>query len=227
MNALDPAAPSHPAVLVMAKAPLPGTVKTRLHPLLGPERCAELQSRLIRHTTELTTGRCLRTYVAYAPADAYRAMSELVPRGVHLLPQRGADLGQRLTDAVGAVFGRGAGPLVVLGTDAPTLTGRHLAAGFTALDGGSDVVLGPALDGGYYLIGMRRPYTRLFGLPPGLWSGDQVLSSTLALAEQEGLTTRLLPALRDLDTPADAAALLDDPRVPACIAAALRAVEVA
>ncbi|GAU66956.1 hypothetical protein SSP35_04_00350 [Streptomyces sp. NBRC 110611] len=68
-----------PAVLVMAKAPLPGKVKTRLHPLLGPERCARLQSRLIQYTTAVTRAARLRTYVAYDPTDAYGVIKELVP----------------------------------------------------------------------------------------------------------------------------------------------------
>lgn len=111
---------------------------------------------------------------------------------------------------------------MVLGTDAPTLTGDHLTAAFAALEGGSDVVLGPAFDGGYYLIGMRAPHTGLFGIDPALWSTEKVLTATLALAERKRLSTQLLSPLRDLDTPDDAAALLDDPRLPADIAALLR-----
>ncbi|MGR8009501.1 TIGR04282 family arsenosugar biosynthesis glycosyltransferase [Streptomyces hypolithicus] len=212
---------SIPAVLVMAKAPQPGRVKTRLHPLLGPRRCAELQRQLIQHTTALTKPQGLRTHVAFDSADTFREISELVPTEAQLLHQVGGDLGQRVADAVETVSGWGAGPLVAVGTDAPTLTGSHLAAAFGALEDGFDTVLGPALDGGYYLIGMRAPCTRLFGIDSGLWSGDQVLAATLAIAERENLSTHLLTPLRDLDTPDDAAAHLDDPRLPARIAALL------
>ncbi|NUR05215.1 MAG: glycosyltransferase [Streptomyces sp.] len=223
--AVGPGPAASPAVLVMAKAPLPGTVKTRLHALLGSRGCAELQSALLAHTVELTAG--WPTFLAYDPPDAEDAVRCLVPPGVRLLPQRGSGLGERLAAAVEDVCTLRPGPVVVLGTDAPTLTADRLAAAFTALDSGHDVVLGPALDGGYYLIGMRRPQTRLFGLDPALWGGDQVLASTLAIADRAGLRTVLLPPLRDLDTPEDAAVLLGDPLLPARIAAALSPAEVA
>ncbi|MEU3199374.1 TIGR04282 family arsenosugar biosynthesis glycosyltransferase [Streptomyces sp. NPDC006996] len=213
-----------PAILVMAKAPRPGTVKTRLHPLLGPLRCAELQAGLIRHTMELTTVHTPWTYLACAPADGGDTIGTAVPAGVRLLLQRGEDLGRRLAAAVTDAFVDGAGPLLVIGTDAPTLTGDHLAAAFAALEN-HDVVLGPALDGGYYLIGLRAPHTSLFGLGSDVWSTDRVLTATLGVARREGLSVGLLCPLRDLDTPEDAAALLVDPALPAPIAALIQPVE--
>lgn len=216
--------PRTPSVLVMAKAPRPGTVKTRLHPLLGPLRCAVLQAELISHTLELTTSMGVRTYLAYAPGEGEDSTCALLPPGVRLIVQRGTDLGQRLTSAVVEAFADGAGPLLVIGTDAPTLTGDHLSAALTSLEH-KDVALGPALDGGYYLIGMRRPHTRLFGLDPAWWSTDQVLATTRALAAEDGLSVELLHPLRDLDTPEDAAALLAGPLMPARIAALLQPME--
>ncbi|GAA2494713.1 TIGR04282 family arsenosugar biosynthesis glycosyltransferase [Streptomyces gobitricini] len=218
-------APGHggaPAILIMAKPPRPGTVKTRLHPLLGPARCAALQAELIRHTIELATAHTPRRYLAYAPDVGGDATA--VPAGVRFLLQRGEDLGQRLAAAVTDAFADGARPLLVVGTDAPTLTGDHLTAAFTALES-HDVALGPALDGGYYLIGMREPHTSLFSLGPDVWSTDRVLAATRALARGEGLSVALLRPLRDLDTPEDAAALLPDPALPAPIAALLQPVE--
>ncbi|MFH0241452.1 TIGR04282 family arsenosugar biosynthesis glycosyltransferase [Streptomyces sp. HK10] len=210
-----------PAVLVMAKEPRPGTVKTRLHPLLGPARCAGLQAELIRHALETVASLGLRTYLAYTTGDGPAAARDPAPPAVRMLTQRGGDLGRRLAAATGEAFADGAGPLLVIGTDAPTLTGDLLAAALTALDG-RDVVLGPALDGGYYLIGTHAPHPRLFGLDPAWWSTDKVLAATLALAAGQGLRTELLSPLRDLDTPGDAAALLRDPLLPPRIAALLR-----
>ncbi|THA27932.1 glycosyltransferase [Streptomyces sp. RKND-216] len=214
----------------MAKAPQPGTVKTRLHPLLGPEGCAALQAELIRHTLALTTGHGLRSHLAHAPADARNALAALVPANVELRPQRTGALGLRLAAAVEDVFASGAGPLLVMGTDAPTLTAGHLTTALQALES-RDVVLGPARDGGYYLIGMNRPQTGLFALEPDLWGGDRVFAATRALAEDEGLTIAALPELRDLDTPEDAAAHLDafstgaDGEFPTRVAAMLRPAE--
>ncbi|MER7895048.1 TIGR04282 family arsenosugar biosynthesis glycosyltransferase [Streptomyces sp. NPDC096046] len=213
-----PAPTGAPAILVMAKAPRPGTVKTRLHPLLGPRRCGQLQAELIRHTLEPAAARTPRTYLAYAPADGEDGISTAVPTGVRVLRRRGADLGQRLAAAVTDAFTDGAGPLLVIGTDAPTLTGDHLTTAFTALKS-HDVALGPALDGGYHLIGLRAPHTSLFALDSDAWSTDRVLVATRALARREELSVGLLPALRDLDTPEDAAALLPDPALPAPVAA--------
>lgn len=224
--------PGTPAVLVMAKAPRPGKVKTRLHPLLGPERCALLQAELIRHTVQLLAAQQVRTYLAYASTGPEDVTNIGGPPfdGVRLLTQRGADLGERLTAATAEAFADGAGPLLVIGTDAPALTSDHLSAAFAALEH-TDLVLGPALDGGYYLIGMRSPHTRPFDLDPTLWGTDQVLAATRARAAEHGLNVHLLPALRDLDTPEDAAALLADrsraccgegPPLPRSIAALLR-----
>ncbi|WND39760.1 TIGR04282 family arsenosugar biosynthesis glycosyltransferase [Streptomyces sp. BB1-1-1] len=220
-------APAHmgvPAILVMAKAPVPGTVKTRLHPLLSPQRCGRLQAELIRHTLALATAHTPRTYLAYAPRDGEDAIGTTVPDGVRRLLQRGDDLGQRLAAAITDAFADGAGPLLVIGTDAPTLTPGHLTAAFTALED-RDVALGPALDGGYYLIGLRAAHTSVFALPPDLWSTDRVLAATRTRARADGLGVRLLSPLRDLDTPEDAAALLPDPALPAPIAALLQPVE--
>lgn len=210
-----------PTVLVMAKAPLPGRVKTRLHPMLGPCRCAELQAALIRHAVELVGGLGFDTSLAFHPAGERERVRRLVPDQVALLPQRGDHLGQRLAAAVDDVRARRPGPVVVLGTDAPTLTGGALTAAVTAL-AAADVVLGPAVDGGYYLIGMRGPHTGLFDLDPALWGGDQVLTATLAAAAERRLRAELLAPVRDLDTPGDAVALLGDPLLPAPIADLLR-----
>lgn len=220
-------APAPPAVLVMAKAPYPGRAKTRLQPLLAAQGCARLQAELLQHTVTLATGHGLRTYVAYDPPGAREVMSDLLPAGMPLLPQRAGHLGQRMTAAVEHVFLFGPGPLLVIGTDAPTLTDGALDRALGTLRAGSDVVLGPALDGGYYLIGMRAAHTRLFGIDPALWSGPHVLDATLARAEEARLDVALLGKLRDLDTPEDAAALLTDPLLPSRIADLLTCEDVA
>lgn len=213
------------SVLVMAKSALPGTVKTRLHPLLGPDGCAALQTALIRHVTRLATGRGRSTFVAFDPPGELDGLRALVPAEVRLIPQRTGHLGDRLVAAVRDVVAHvGTGPVVVLGVDAPTLTPQLLDAAFAAINqpsDGPDAVLGPALDGGYYLIGLRRPHVELFDIDPRLWGGSGVLAATLSLADRHGLRTWQLPSLRDLDTPDDARALLADPRLPTHLAALL------
>lgn len=215
--------PGRPAVLIMAKAPRPGTVKTRLHPLLGPDGCAALARQLIRHAASAATAAGeVTVFTAVHPPDAIAEVAGLVPGTVRLLGQRGASLGERLANAASEVFARGHRPVLVIGTDAPALTPGLLAQAFRMLVNGQDVVFGPARDGGYYLAGLSYPAPEVFALDAGLWGGDRVLAASLAAARRAGLAARLLPGLRDLDTPADAQALLADPLLPPAIASALR-----
>jgi rSAM/selenodomain-associated transferase 2/rSAM/selenodomain-associated transferase 1 len=218
-----PGIPGQPAVLIMAKAPRPGTVKTRLEPMLGPDGCAALAGRLLRHTVSVALAAGgVAVFTAVDPPDAVTEVASLVPAGVRLLRQQGADLGERLAAATGQVFAAGHRPVVVIGIDAPTLTTGLLARAFGELARGHDVVFGPAHDGGYYLAGLNRPVPELFALDPDVWGGCQVLAASLAAARRAGLDAGLLPALCDLDTPADAEALLADPLLPAAVADALR-----
>ncbi len=212
-----------PTILVMAKAPRAGRVKTRLHPLLGPAGCAALQAELLRHAvaTALATGR--RVVVAVDSPDARGQIRELIADlgAVELIRQCGGHLGARMTMAAGDALPDG-GHLVVIGTDAPTLTEDLLTRAFTALDAGSSAVIGPAVDGGYYLLGLRWPAPDAFAIDPALWSGEQVAAATIArLRRRAPGGVAQLPVLRDLDTPEDAAALICDPALPPAVARGL------
>jgi rSAM/selenodomain-associated transferase 1 len=206
------------AVLVMAKAPRPGFAKTRLLAMLGADGCARLQEILIAGAVSVALSAAPEaTFVAFDPPDAEDEFAHLVPPGVRLLPQHGGDLGMRLIAAVAAVYTVHPGPLVVVGTDIPLLSGRQLRDAFAVLTSGSDVVLGPACDGGYYLIGMTRPESSLFDIAPELWGGPGVLAATIARAEVQRLRWQLIEELRDLDTPADAVALATEPSLPSSL----------
>ena len=203
------------AVLVMAKAPRAGRVKTRLAPMLGHERCAFLQATLVTLAATIATSVAPgATFVAFDPPDARDVLAALVPPGIELVPQRGSHLGDRLAGAVADAYAVHRGPLVVVGTDIPLLGERHLRGAFSALAGGDGVVLGPAHDGGYYLAGMNRPVPSLFDIDPELWGGPGVLSATVARVRAAGLRVGLLEELRDLDTPEDAVALAAEPSLP-------------
>jgi rSAM/selenodomain-associated transferase 2 len=158
-------------------------------------------------------------YVAHHPPQGWGDLRGLVPPGVEPVPQRGANLGERLANAVGDVFERSRSgppasrPLLVVGVDT-LLTRTHAADALELLRHGADVVFGPAEDGGYYLVAMTRPQPALFDLPPQGWGGPDVLDQSLAAAKAAGLSTALLAPERDLDTPDDAAALADqDPEL--------------
>lgn len=205
-----------PAVLVMAKAPRPGSVKTRLAGRLGHDGCARLQVVLVRRTVDLACSVAPgATFVAFYPLDAEAETARYVPPDIVLLPQHGADLGERLTAATSRVLAARGGPLVVVGTDIPLLTPSHLLAAFDQLRSGRDAVFGPALDGGYYLVGLTRARPVLFDVDPASWGGPTVLDDSLARARAANLSVGLLEPLRDLDTPEDAEVLLRDPRLAA------------
>jgi hypothetical protein len=209
------------ALIIFAKAPIPGQVKTRLCPPLSPDEAAGLhgsfvldmleRSRSPTRTLPLRVGRegwGWDRFVACLPSAAHVFFKILEERhGVRLLAQAGEDLGARMAGALDDVFARGYRRALVIGTDLPTLPGSAFGEAFRLLDA-HDLVLGPAQDGGYYLIGLRRPAPELFaGIP---WSTDRVLALTQSKASAAGLKTALLPVRRDVDTLDDLLALINE-----------------
>lgn len=189
------------ALIVFLKHPEPGTVKTRLMPALGPEVAADLYRALSETVLETTVpgpGEYERL-VFFAPPEAAEEVRAWLP-GVRLLPQVGGDLGARMSGAFDRAFARGAERVAIIGTDSPAVSRATILEALDAL-GSADVVLGPAEDGGYYLLGLRRPQPALFERM--VWSTSSVLAETVARAEKEGLRVRLLSPLRDIDTPED------------------------
>jgi rSAM/selenodomain-associated transferase 1 len=183
-------------IAVFAKAPVAGRVKTRLIPALGAAGAAALQARLIEAT--LAKARALagaRVCLWLAGGD-YAA-----PPGVAIARQQGADLGARMHHAFAVTLAR-ARACVLIGTDCPALSTAHLRLAFERLRT-HDVVVAPAEDGGYVLIGLNAPQPRLFeGIA---WGEATVMGATRAAIEACGLRASYLPALPDLDTPADLA----------------------
>ena len=210
----------------MAKAPRPGVCKTRLEPLLGPEGCARLQAALIRVAARWAIGVAPGgAYLAYGPDGAREdELRPHLPDGVRPFPDRPGDLGDRLTTAVARVLAERPGPLLVVGTDMPLLGRAHAHAAWAALRDGSDVVFGPAEDGGYWIVGLARPLPAAFALASDTWGGPDVLERSLVLARAAGARAELIGVERDLDDPDDARALLDRPGLPLEVARALRPV---
>jgi hypothetical protein len=186
---------------IMAKAPQAGQVKTRLCPPLTPEEAAALyRCFLADKIAQIRALARVRPAIAFTPEEERAAFEALAP-GFLLVPQRGPDLGRRLLGSLTELLGEGAAAVAV-DSDTPTLPTTFLQQAIDLLAvRGVDVVLGPTEDGGYYLIGVRRPHPELFeGMP---WSTPRVLDETLARAEAAGLETACLPQWFDVDTPAD------------------------
>jgi rSAM/selenodomain-associated transferase 1 len=185
-----------------------------------------LQAALLTSVVALAVDAGYATTVVVTPPHACDGVAAAVRPAARVAPQRGVSLGDRMLAAVDDALAAGAGCVVVVGTDAPTLDERTLAVAFAAL-GDADVVLGPAEDGGYYLVGLRARQPALFALDPALWGGPDVLAATLDAARHAGLAVRLLDVQRDLDRPDDALALRDDPRVPVAVRSVLHPAAVA
>lgn len=184
-------------ILIMAKAPIPGAVKTRLR--LDPEDAAGLQKAFILDTVEKAR-RIAPTTVAGAPGNKLDLIRPLLPRDVDLVPQPGGDLGKRMLSAVQGLFGLSPEPVIVLGTDAPTLPEREMLDSARALESHDLSVVGSA-DGGYVLLGLRRPTKAVFA---GIeWSTGSVYRQTLARAGARGLSVHEGRTWYDVDEPDD------------------------
>jgi rSAM/selenodomain-associated transferase 1 len=195
------ATPERVALAVLAKAPVPGSVKTRLIPALGADGAAALHARLIERTVETACEAAIGPVMLWltAPHPCFTGLASRFSIG--LAAQADGDLGARMLAACQAA----AGPVIVIGTDCPALTPSHLRQAADVLRAGSDVVVIPAEDGGYVLIGSREPQAELFvGMT---WSTDQVMAQTRERLAQTGLTWRELPPLWDVDRPEDLARL--------------------
>jgi hypothetical protein len=178
-------------------------VKTRLHESLGAERATELyRCFLLDRLDALATLRDISGVVAFTPPEAEALMRALAPPTLRLVPQRGADLGERLSNILTHLLGRGHAGAIAVDSDSPTLPMACVAEAAKLLSGArSDVVLGPCEDGGYYLVGLRFPQPALFeGIP---WSTDAVFAMTLDKARSRGLSVHVLPQWFDVDTEAD------------------------
>ena len=186
--------PLAPAVAVMAKTPGAGAVKSRLHAALTPERATELYRCFLLDRLDAVAGlRDVSPIVAFTPAESEPVMKELVPSGFDLVPQRGADLGERLAALLAGLLERGHAGAIAIDSDSPTLPMTYVAEAARLLaDDRPDVVLGPCEDGGYYLIGLRAPQPALFeGIP---WSTSAVFALTLGKARARAVRARA-PAL--------------------------------
>jgi rSAM/selenodomain-associated transferase 2/rSAM/selenodomain-associated transferase 1 len=191
-------------LIIFARLPQPGTTKTRLIPALGADGAATLHDELVRCTlrkaTALQAEFTVDVEVWFAGDDREQAAQFTQGEPFRACFQSHGDLGQRLQHAVGHAAGDGARRIVVIGTDCPDLTKDTLAQAFDALRQ-SDVVIGPALDGGYYLIGLNSHRPELF--EDIAWGTCSVLRQTLARCRDAKCSTALLEPLGDVDRPED------------------------
>jgi len=185
-------------LLVFVKYPTPGTVKTRLVPKLTPEQAATLCRAMTEDTLRsMRRSDSYQTTVCFTPASAYREVRSWLGPDVSLQEQCEGNLGARQYHAIRRAVEAGFGKAVIIGSDCPTIAASDIETALQALDD-ADVVIGPAEDGGYYLIGARRPVRSIFeGIS---WSTEKVLRETTARVEEAGLTLELLDVKSDIDS---------------------------
>jgi rSAM/selenodomain-associated transferase 1 len=183
-------------LLVFLKPPRPGLVKTRLAPALGERLAADLYRALAEEVLLHTSGDEYRRLLFYTPEDAKAEMEAWFPSEEWAL-QEGGDLGTRMANAFAAAFSKGARRAVIIGTDAPEISRGRVLKALACLEN-HDVAIGPARDGGYYLLALRRPEPELFRSIE--WSTPAVLEETLRRAEAQGVSVAVLETLGDVDT---------------------------
>lgn len=191
------------AVAIMAKAPQPGQVKTRLCPPLSNQEAAALsRCFLLDKIAQINRLQGASPVLSYAPPESRSFFQDCVPAHFLLIPQRGPELGARLLSTFVQLFQRGFDHVFAIDSDTPTLPGAYLQHALEAIaQPQNDVILGPTEDGGYYLIGLRRAHQELFTDMP--WSTPQVLTETLRRAEAQRLHTVCVEPWFDVDTPDD------------------------
>lgn len=192
-------APEPVAVAVLAKAPVAGFAKTRLIPALGAARAARLQARLIERAVDTACAAAVGPVTVWATPDETHLVFQMLRthRDIALACQGDGDLGARMLAALKA----SGGPTLVIGTDCPAMMPAHLRAAADVLRGGGDAVVCPAEDGGYVLIGMRKPLAALFA---GMsWSTSSVMEETRRRLRFHRLTWQEPATLWDVDVPED------------------------
>jgi rSAM/selenodomain-associated transferase 1 len=187
------------AIAVLAKAPLPAFAKTRLISVLGQGGAAASQARLIERAAETALAAGTGPVALWATPDQSHEIFQTLHKraGVALNRQPDGDLGARMLAAIEAAQG----PVLVIGTDCPVLTAEHLQDAAEILRSGTDVVILPAEDGGYVLIGMRKPRPELFA--DMSWSTAGVMAETRRRLTRLGLSSQEPATLWDVDRPAD------------------------
>ena len=192
----------------MAKQPRTGYTKTRLCPPFELQQAAEFYEALLLDTFALGSSLSgVQLAVAFTPTLARGYFEQVTPQGTLLFPVAGADIGECLAQATAYFISTGFQKVIALNADGPSLPQNYLLQAAHLLDE-TDLVLGPGEDGGFYLVGMKKPHPELF--QQIYWSTSQVLAQTLARAAALSLSTVLTPLWYDVDTAQEAARLAQE-----------------
>ena len=194
------------AVICFTRVPRPGKTKTRLLPILKPEQCADLHWAFLKDLAAVYDKLEADLFVSHAPDPDWEQLETVFPGAVGFFPQKGEDLGEKMYRAIRTVLKLGYEEVLLTGADLPAMGQAHLQGGFEALER-ADWTIGPTSDGGYYLIGMKKPHKALFRVEG--YGGSSVLERTLEAGKKAGLRAALALPCDDVDTPEDLRSLME------------------
>jgi rSAM/selenodomain-associated transferase 1 len=196
------------AIVIMAREPVPGNVKTRLVPPLNPNIAAKLYNAfLLDKIEQVRRIQEVDHFIAFTPSKSKSFFKKMSYPGFSLIPQNGSDLGERLDNVSAYLFKDGYKKVVITDSDSPNLPIKFIIESLDILDD-SDIVLGPTVDGGYYLIGLKDRIPAIFQDIP--WSTSKVAAITIEKATRQGKKISKLKEWYDVDTIEDINRLKDD-----------------
>jgi len=191
------------ALVIMTRIPVPNRTKTRLLTILSPEECAGIHRSFLRDIVETSSelDRDTDIYLFYGDEGPLGIIEDIIPKNIATLPQKGRDLGEKMRNIFAELFDKGYDEVVLMGSDIPEVSAGDLNEAFNNLTA-KDIVFGPTLDGGYYLVGMKKLHEIIF-TPVIKWGTPQVFQETIDLLGKNGVNVGLIKTHEDIDTKED------------------------
>ncbi len=191
------------ALILMTRIPIPGKTKTRLMEILSPKECAQIHKCFlldIFNSFEYIKND-IDIFVTYTPENSLDIIKDLIPNYIKCFPQHGEDLGERMSNGIKHILNKGYSKVILIGSDIPQIQPNHTKNAFLALDR-SDIAIGPTVDGGYYLIGMKKIHEGIFN-SNFKWGNKSVFEETIDLCNKLSLKVELCEKYVDIDTKED------------------------
>ncbi len=191
------------ALILMTRIPIPGQTKTRLMDIMSGYERADLHLAFLMdlfHTFKKVRNK-VEIYLTYTPENSFKIIDDMIPGYIKTFPQKGEDLGEKMYHAIKHVLSIGYENVILIGADIPDLSAEDINTAFRILEN-KDLIFGPSYDGGYYLVGMKKPNKKIFDISKN-WGEKSVLESTVDIANNLGLSIGLAPKYRDIDTKED------------------------
>ncbi|MGE5628846.1 MAG: TIGR04282 family arsenosugar biosynthesis glycosyltransferase [Solirubrobacterales bacterium] len=191
------------AIIIMTRVPIPNKTKTRLMDIYTGVECSKLHICFLKDIFKVCESfkNNLDIFISYTPENSYELLDKLLPDYMYSFPQQGKDLGERMYNSISHLFKLNYNKVILIGSDIPELKAEYIDKALDNLNS-SDLCLGPTLDGGYYLVGLKKAYLELFTSKIN-WGKKNVFERTVEIAESNGLKVSFTNECRDIDTKED------------------------